>query len=79
MNCETVLKLLPALAGGDLGLSRKDAERCTAHIADCADCAGRLTSLKNMLGLLHRTGRIKHEAKSWQDLFFPEIHADPGS
>jgi NitT/TauT family transport system substrate-binding protein len=28
---------------------------------------------------LHRTGRIKHEAKSWKDLFFPEIHADAGS
>ena len=28
---------------------------------------------------LHRTGRLKHEAKTWKDLFFPAIHADPGS
>jgi NitT/TauT family transport system substrate-binding protein len=28
---------------------------------------------------MHRTGRIKHEAKSWTDLFFPEIHDQPGS
>jgi NitT/TauT family transport system substrate-binding protein len=28
---------------------------------------------------LHRTGRIKHEAKSWKDLFFAELHDQPGS
>ncbi len=28
---------------------------------------------------LYRTGRIKHEAKSWKDLFFPELHDQPGS
>jgi len=28
---------------------------------------------------MHRTGRIKHEAKSWKDLFFEEIHDRPGS
>ena len=28
---------------------------------------------------MHRTGRIKREAKSWQDLFFPELHDQPGS
>lgn len=57
MNCATVRKLLPALAGGDLGLSREDAQGCTAHVADCGDCARRLASLNELLGLLHRTGR----------------------
>ena len=28
---------------------------------------------------LHRTGRLKREAKSWKDLFFPELHDLPGS
>ena len=28
---------------------------------------------------MHRTGRIKREAKSWKDLFFPELHDQPGS
>jgi NitT/TauT family transport system substrate-binding protein len=28
---------------------------------------------------LHRTGRLKREAKSWKDLFFPELHNQPGS
>jgi NitT/TauT family transport system substrate-binding protein len=28
---------------------------------------------------LYRTGRIKHEPKSWKDLFFPDIHTAAGS
>ncbi|MBV9858904.1 MAG: ABC transporter substrate-binding protein [Alphaproteobacteria bacterium] len=28
---------------------------------------------------LHRAGRLKHQPDSWKDLFFPEIHALPGS
>jgi NitT/TauT family transport system substrate-binding protein len=28
---------------------------------------------------LNRTGRIKHEARSWKDLFFQELHDQPGS
>ena len=28
---------------------------------------------------MHKTGAIKVGARSWQDLFFPEIHGEPGS
>ena len=28
---------------------------------------------------LHRTGRVKHQASSWKDLFFPTAHALKGS
>jgi NitT/TauT family transport system substrate-binding protein len=28
---------------------------------------------------LHRTGRVKHQAGSWKDLFFPSAHGLPGS
>jgi len=28
---------------------------------------------------MHRIGSIKHDPESWQALFFPEIHALPGS
>jgi NitT/TauT family transport system substrate-binding protein len=28
---------------------------------------------------MHRIGSIKREAKSWKDLFFPEVHGLPGS
>jgi NitT/TauT family transport system substrate-binding protein len=28
---------------------------------------------------MHSIGSIEHEPESWQDLFFPEIHAEPGS
>lgn len=28
---------------------------------------------------LHRTGRVKNQASSWKDLFFPSAHALPGS
>jgi len=28
---------------------------------------------------MHKTGAIKPEAQSWQDLFFPDIHGEPGS
>lgn len=28
---------------------------------------------------MHKVGTIKHEPKSWKDLFFPEVHGLPGS
>jgi sulfonate transport system substrate-binding protein len=28
---------------------------------------------------MHSIGSIEHEPQSWQDLFFPEIHSEPGS
>ncbi len=31
-----------------------------------------------MAGFMYRVGRIKVEAKSWKDLFFPDIHHLPG-
>ena len=36
-------------------------------------------NITRFAAFMQRTGRIKHEAKSWQDLFFPEIHDRPGS
>jgi NitT/TauT family transport system substrate-binding protein len=28
---------------------------------------------------MHKVGTLKHEPKSWKDLFFPEVHNLPGS
>lgn len=28
---------------------------------------------------MHRTGTLKNQATSWKDLYFPEVHASPGS
>ena len=31
------------------------------------------------VAFMHKTGAIKPDAASWKDLFFPEIHGEPGS
>jgi NitT/TauT family transport system substrate-binding protein len=31
------------------------------------------------ISFLKETGRLKHDWKSWKDLFFPEIHDKQGS
>jgi len=36
-------------------------------------------NVTKLAAFMHRTGRIKHDPQSWQDLFFPEIHDHPGS
>jgi NitT/TauT family transport system substrate-binding protein len=36
-------------------------------------------NVKPFADFLYRTGRTKHDAKSWRDLFFPEVHDLPGS
>lgn len=38
MNCKHVLELLPLYVGGDL--EKKRAKLITAHVQDCAECAG---------------------------------------
>jgi NitT/TauT family transport system substrate-binding protein len=35
--------------------------------------------IKKFSDFLYKTGSIKVKAKSWKDLFFPEIHGKPGS
>lgn len=57
MTCETVQELLPAVAGGDSGLPRSEAEQVKAHLGGCAACAARMDSLKQTLSLLRRVGR----------------------
>jgi len=32
-----------------------------------------------VISFMHRVGSIKVAPAGWQDLFFPEIHAQPGS
>ena len=34
---------------------------------------------QNLVGFMHRIGRIKHSPDSWQQLYFPEIYKLPGS
>lgn len=74
MSCETVRKQLPALAGGDLGLSREESAACMEHVGGCPDCAARLASLKSMLALLHKTGREASHPEALPKGFQAALH-----
>ncbi len=54
MKCAQCRPQLAALAGGDL--SRRDRERCEAHVAACPACAQQLRELKSTIALLRRVG-----------------------
>lgn len=54
MKCAQCRPQLAALAGGDL--SRREAERCEAHVAACPDCARQLRELRTTIALLRRVG-----------------------
>jgi len=51
MNCETIIRKLPAIVAGRLGAV--ELAECRQHIADCADCADALRGTE-ALGLLAR-------------------------
>ena len=54
MKCAQYRQQLAALAGGDL--SRRETERCAAHVASCPDCAQQLRELRTTIALLRRVG-----------------------
>lgn len=54
MKCAQCRPQLAALAGGEL--SRRDRERCAAHVAECPACAEQLRELQSTIALLRRVG-----------------------
>ncbi len=64
-------------SGGDAGLSR---DELAALFAD-PDIEFTTTPANVMkyAEFMHSAGSISNRPESWQDLFFPEIHAQPGS
>ncbi len=66
MKCDGIKELLPALAGGDLGLSREEEVRCSEHLESCSDCRLRFESLKRTLSLLRRVGESEQLPAGFQ-------------
>jgi hypothetical protein len=77
MKCERVRELLPALAGGDSGLPRSEADRVKAHLDECAQCAARLVSLKQTLSLLRRVGQEEAPPAGFAASLHLRLSAEP--
>jgi hypothetical protein len=77
MKCDDIKELLPALAGGDLGLSRDEEARCQEHLEGCSDCRQNLESLKRTLKLLHRVGESEQLPSGFQLSLHRRLAAEP--
>ena len=59
---------------------KNSVEALTAMVADPdVDYTARPINVMTFVTFMHKVGRIKHKADSWEDLFFPEAHSIGGS